>query len=267
MINLEDLFSLYINNTNLQTERSAAELVSCYYKYKNSLPKNYIYDFPDSVILKLTEACNLRCKHCFYANQPGFYNKNSELTTNEILELVDFLADEINILSITLTGGEVFIRKDFFEILKHIKQKYLPVIIQTNGILVDEVKAQQLGEVLNYKTDSVQISLEGADSKSHDEIRGSGTFEKTINAIKLLRQNSVRVRINMTLTTVSAPKMDSIFELCDDLNITNLSIGRYEVCSEQQQYLELTADDLMKYSYIILTKSANFKEIKMNYRH
>ncbi len=267
MINLENLFELYIHNKKtLQTQKLPAEMFSCYTKYKESLPKGYIFAFPNSIVLKVTEACNLRCKHCFYAEQPEFYNKRSELNTTEIKELIDFLVDEINIIFLTLTGGEVFVRKDFLEILNYIKQKYIPVIIQTNGVLIDEIKAKQLGKTLNLKTDSVQISLEGADAESHNKIRGDGTFEKAINAIQLLRKNNIRVQINMTLTTVSAPKIENIFELCRNLNVNWLSIGRLEICSDKQRYLELPTEELMNYSNILLTKAKKINDIKMDYR-
>lgn len=264
---LIDLFNLYLKSEEvLRIGMYNTQPLSCYAKYKNSLHSNYIYSFPETVILKVTEACNLRCKHCFYAEQPEYYDKCEEFSTKEINELINFLVDDINILSITLTGGEVFVKKDFLEILKHIKEKNLLTTIQTNGTLVNKEKAQELGQLLNQKTDSIQISLEGSDRDSHEQIRGIGTFDKTINAIKLLRNNNVRVQINTTLTTLSAPKMEQMFELCQELDVKQLSIGRYEVCNKNQQYLKLSTEELVKYSSIILRKAQNFKDIKVKYK-
>lgn len=264
---LENLFNLYNEHEIiLHKQNNNVKLSSCYGKYLNSLPKNYIFNFPNTVILKLTEACNLRCKHCFYAEQPEYYNKKLELNTEELIALIDFLADEINIFSITLTGGEVLIREDFFDILKHIKLKNLIVTIQSNGTLINKKKAKLLGNILNNKTDTIQISIDGADKISHEFIRGTGTFDKTINGIKLLRSQNLKVQINSTLTTISAPKMSNIFNLSKSLDANLLSISRYEVCDNKQQYLKLSNNELMKYSYEILENAKNFEKIKLNYK-
>lgn len=262
----ENLLKLYLNNEEILHHKKDVKSFSCYRKYLQTLPPNYVFSFPNTVIFKLTETCNLRCKHCFYAAQPEYYNKTSELSTKEIIEVINFLTDEINILSITLTGGEVFVRKDFFSILKHIKSKNLIVTIQTNGTLIDENKAYQLSKILNLKTDTIQISLDGMDSKSHDAIRGKNNFNKTINAIKLLRHKHIRVQINTTLTTVNTPNIKNIFSLCEDLKISSFSVAKYEVCDKKQAYLKLSIEELFKYSYILLTKAKEFKNIRMNYK-
>ena len=263
----EDLFKLYLSNEEvLRQKKKDVKPLSCYRKYLQTLPPNYVFSFPNTVILKLTEACNLRCRHCFYAEQPEYYNKILELNTEEIIELINFLVDEINILSITLTGGEVFVRQDFIHILKHIKSKNLIVTIQTNGTLINEEKANQLGKILNLKTDSIQISLDGIDKTSHETIRGKNTFDKTINAIKLLRKNQIKVQINTTLTTVSAPNIQDIFELCEELDVNTFSINKYEVCDEKQLYLKLSTDKLLEYSYKLLNKVKYFKNINMIYK-
>lgn len=263
---LENLFKLYLDNDMFwRKNASLSKELSCFTKYRKSLPENYIYSYPNSVVLKITEACNLRCKHCFFANNPDYYNKMFELETSEIKQLIDILTEDINIIAITLTGGEVFVKKDFLEILKYIKQKKLITTIQTNGVLIDNKKVQALKNILNKKTDSIQISLDGVDKISHEKIRGIGTFDETINAIKLLRENNIRVQINTTLTTISAPNMDKMFELCQELGVKLLSVSKYEVCSEEQKYLQLSASELMEYSNLLLEKAKQFKEVKMKY--
>jgi aspartyl aminopeptidase len=98
----------------------------------------------------------------------------------DIIELIDFLVDDLNILNLTLTGGEPFLRKDFTDIVLHAKNKNLPLVIQTNGTILQETDVKKLSEILYQKTDVIHISLEGADKDSHDNIRGKGTFDKTI---------------------------------------------------------------------------------------
>lgn len=268
MYSLEDIFNLFINNEKklLRMHSTQGRNLSCVEKYRHSVPLNYLYAFPNNVILKVTENCNLRCKHCFYEGNPNFYNKTGELTTEELKKLIDFLVNEINILSITLTGGEVFTQKDFLDILIHIKKKNLITTIQTNGILIDSEIAKKLGKILNPKTDAIQVSLEGADESSNDAIRGNGIFKKATQAMNLLRKNNINVQINTTLTTISAPNMNKMFELCNILDVNKLSISKYEVCNENQKYLSLSPTELLEYSYYILNTAQKFYNVKLKYK-
>lgn len=258
----DSYFRMFIEvNTKKSKNEVTSSKSSCLSKYKQSLPKNFYYSLPNSILLKLTSDCNLRCKHCFYSNTPEKYNQNLDYTFREVLALVDFLVKDLNILSLIYTGGEPFLRKDFLEIVEYTKQYYLPLIIQTNGTLINKNTADALAVLLDYKTDLIQISLEGGNKDTHEQIRGSGTFNKTIDAIKMLRANGIPVQINTTITSVNAPTLCEILELCKKLNVTKLSVNHFNVCHEKHRYLELTPEDNLHYNYKIFKESLKYPEI------
>ena len=256
-------FKLYIDN-RLNSKHTKPD--NWYSKYRKSFAKDFVFSLPYAFALKVTQACNLRCKHCFYYGNSDFYNKNNEFSTEEFYNLIDFLVDDLNVLFLTLTGGEPFVRSDFMDILSYIKSKNIPVRIQTNGTLINEDIVLKLKDILDLKNDLIHISLEGADKESNDTLRGEGTFDKVISTVKLLRQHNISVQINTTLTTLSAPKMTNIFKICKSMGVSNLDIGKFKVCNEKQKYLELNDDDLFNYSLEILTEIKKYPNIKIAYK-
>ena len=234
---------------------------SCVQKYKSSLPVGFCHDYPTTVSLKVTADCNLRCKHCYYSGEPATYNPENDIPKEDLCELIDFLVDDLNILNLTLTGGEPFLRKDFIDIISHAKTKNLPLVIQTNGTILTDGDIENLSKILYPKTDIIHISLEGANKKAHDNIRGKGTFDKTIKAIKLLRKYNLPVQINSTLTSVSAPDLENLFELCDSLNVNRLTIAKFHVCHENHKYLDVNLEDIISCGHRILEKKKKYPKI------
>ena len=114
MVNQEIIsqcFKLYIDN-RLNSKQAKPD--NWFDKYRKSLSKDFVYSLPYAFALKVTQACNLRCKHCFYYENSDFYNKNNEFSTEEFYKLIDFLVDDLNILFLTLTGGEPLLEKIFW---------------------------------------------------------------------------------------------------------------------------------------------------------
>src|SRR5215813_6510192 len=88
--------------------------------------------------LDLTYRCNERCVHCYLD-----HDDHGEMTLAEIKDLLDQLADA-GVFLLTISGGEIFLRPDLFEILEHARKLLFSVKIKTNGILIRESQARQL---------------------------------------------------------------------------------------------------------------------------
>ena len=92
-------------------------------------------NIPLSVQLDLTYRCNERCVHCYLD-----HDDHGEMTTAEIKHLLDEMADA-GVFILTLSGGEIFLRKDFFEILEHARRLMFCVKLKTNAVLIREREA------------------------------------------------------------------------------------------------------------------------------
>ena len=155
--------------------------------------KTYPARYRKHVHWSITGACNLKCRHCFMSAP---HAKHGAPTKEQLLQVVDQLA-ECGIFTVGITGGEPLIREDFFEILDALAEREISVsILYTNGWLLDEALLDKLEERKMHP--SFQLSFDGIGW--HDFLRGvPGAEEKTINALKLLRDRHYNVSVSMCI--------------------------------------------------------------------
>lgn len=143
-----------------------------------------------SLHLYLTNACNLRCTHC-YMNS-GVRTQN-ELNTIEILDVITKFKKAKG-TKIVLSGGEVLMRPDFPIIVESCKAHGLTVEVLTNGTLWNK----ELIEKVVSSIDKIQISIDGYCEKENAKVRGRGSFDKAMTTLGLLRQYNIPVEIAVT---------------------------------------------------------------------
>ncbi|WP_242296883.1 MULTISPECIES: radical SAM/SPASM domain-containing protein [unclassified Bacillus cereus group] len=178
---------------------------------------NINYNSPLWVGWKVTPRCDMECKHC-WANLHG-----EDQSLEKMLNVAKKLADA-GVIHITLTGGEPFMRKDLFQIIKYLKSRRIFIEIFSNGSLINSEKAKKLSSLLDLESDTVQISLDGACAETHDMQRKKGSFERVIKAIKNLKNNSIKVRVNYTATPINTNEIVDSYRLVSNLGIDIFSV-------------------------------------------
>ena len=148
-------------------------------------------------VIELTRRCNLRCAHCYI----GSHNTSKgELTTSEIRSVLGGLA-RAGCLNLIFTGGEIFLRPDLTELCEFARAKGFDLRLFTNGTLIDDKIAEKLAAV---GVCGVEISLYGK-RRAHDLVtRSPGSFKRSLNAIRSLQKNNIRV-------TIKSPVMKTNF--------------------------------------------------------
>ena len=142
---------------------------------------------PLSVHLDLTYRCNERCVHCYLD-----HDDHGEMTLAEITALLDQLA-EAGVFFLILSGGEIFLRPDLFTIVEHARKLSFSVKLKTNAVMIRRTKAERLAAL---GVDSVQVSVYSHRAEVHDSItKLPGSFRRTVEGIRLLRENGIRVSI------------------------------------------------------------------------
>lgn len=177
-------------------------------------------DAPICLTWELTYACNLECVHCLSSSgrrDPG------ELTTDEAKAVLDELHD-LQVFYINIGGGEPMIRRDFFELVEYSIAKGIGVKFSTNGAFIDAEKARRLA-VTDYL--DIQISLDGTDAATNDAVRGIGSYDTAIKAMKHLRESGFgEFKISVVVTRHNVDQLDAFKELADEfgaqLRITRL---------------------------------------------
>jgi AdoMet-dependent heme synthase len=129
--------------------------------------------------------CNLQCKHCFISCSPQNH-------THEMMNLKDVQqrlneSRDLGVKYYYITGGEVFMNPEIFEILTTILE-YGPLDVLTNGTLITSKKAARLREIQNSSSHKLQfrVSMESFEKKLNDQTRGQNSFSKASEGIRNL---------------------------------------------------------------------------------
>ena len=105
---------------------------------------------------------------------------------------------ELGVCKIRLTGGEPTIRKDFFGILKDMKQSSnIPKItMTTNGYRLDKI-AKQLHEA---GLDGINISIDSLNKETFKKLTGHDRLQEILAGIEILQKlNFKNIKVNAVL--------------------------------------------------------------------
>ena len=166
---------------------------------------------PLSVQLDLTYRCNERCVHCYLD-----HDDHGEMTTTEIKDLLDQLA-AAGVFFLILSGGEIFLRKDLFEIIEHARKLLFAVKLKTNAVMIRDAKAKRIAAL---GVESVQISVYSHRAQVHDAItKVRGSFRRTIEGATLLKSKGVRVSFANVLMKHNAGDYPEVQALAAGLGV------------------------------------------------
>lgn len=172
---------------------------------------------------KVTPKCNLNCIHCWAIT------KGEERNTEDMLKVIDKF-HKMQVIHVTLSGGEPFLRKDIFEILKYLKKKRIYIEIFTNGILLNEEKIEKLNKILDKNTDTIQISLDAATETTFFYQRRTKKFNIVVDNINLLKKHNFIVRTNFTATHINVNEIFDAYVLANKLGVDTFSVSHvYEL--------------------------------------
>jgi AdoMet-dependent heme synthase len=151
-------------------------------------------NIPLSVQMDLTYRCNERCVHCYLD-----HDDHGEMTTSEVKRVLAEMA-EAGVFLVTFSGGEIFLRKDFFEILEYARfELQFCVKIKTNAVMIRRAEAARLQEI---GVECVQISIYSHRPEVHDAITlVPGSLERSLRGASLLRSEGLRVIFANVLMT------------------------------------------------------------------
>ena len=166
---------------------------------------------PLSVQLDLTYRCNERCVHCYLDHED-----HGEMSTAEIKNLLDQMA-EAGVLFLTLSGGEIMLRKDFLEILEHARALLFSVKLKTNAILIREKEARRLHTLGVH---SIQISVYSHRPEVHDAItKVPGSLQRSLDAIRFLKSHGLNVTIANALMLQNMKDYPGVKALGEELGV------------------------------------------------
>lgn len=161
--------------------------------------------------LYITFDCNQRCQYCWIHN--NIYNSNFKMSTHMIEELLDE-AIKLGLKKVKITGGEPFTYPNLNEIVNTILSRGLEVDIETNGTLISQ---NWINSIMESKKLFFKISLDSISSYIHDNLADSEVFQKTINGVKLLANNSIRFGLVTVLNRLNIRQFEEIVDFAFNL--------------------------------------------------
>lgn len=161
--------------------------------------------------LQITDACNLRCKHC-YIGDAG----HNELSPNAIRTALKQF-EEMQGLRVLITGGEPLLHGKFHKINEMLPDFFLRKILFTNGVLLKKDLISAL------KVDELQVSIDGLE-RAHDGIRGPGTFKRSLEAVKQALDAGFDVSISTMVHRGNLSDFDRMERLFKDMGIKDWTV-------------------------------------------
>lgn len=174
----------------------------------------------------ITERCNKRCHHCYQNGRP-----TKELPLDDLRTILDRMDNALQKWdrqgSLSLTGGEPFVRQaELFSLMDRVDDldTFSHYDILTNGSFVSDETAKQLAR--HRKLRRVQVSLEGSSPARNDAIRGDGSFDETLRAIRVMKRHGIVVSVMMTISRFNSFDVPAVLKLVQSEGVDTFALER-----------------------------------------
>ncbi|MBR7091610.1 MAG: radical SAM protein [Clostridia bacterium] len=214
-----------------------------------------------SVQFELTFRCNEHCRHCYC---PRENEVTKELSTTEIKHVIDDLR-LMNVVELTFTGGDLFVRNDAFEIMEYAYSQGFAINIFTNGTLLKDEDFYRLKKLYPR---SIHFSIYNYIPEKHDAFTQlPGSFNKTTDAIKKCKLLGIPTNIKVSLVEENYEDVEGIMNLAKELGttiqvsmqVTPTNNGGMGPTEHRLKSVELYADVMKKVdAHILLSCSGDF---------
>jgi SynChlorMet cassette radical SAM/SPASM protein ScmE len=163
---------------------------------------------PREVGIEITARCNLHCRYCYFFENPAVDYR--DLPAEEWLRFFDELG-RLQVMEVTIAGGEPFIRHDLPQVLEGIVRNRMRFSLLSNGSLIEDEIASFIASTgrCNY----VQVSIDGSSAQIHDIVRGKGSFEGALRGIRLLKRHGIPVAVRVTIHHYNVHDLENIASL------------------------------------------------------
>jgi SynChlorMet cassette radical SAM/SPASM protein ScmE len=182
---------------------------------------------PKHVDIAITGKCNLACQYCFYADEMV---ARTNLPTERWLSFFEELG-RLGVMTVCLTGGEVFTRPDLFELIDGIIANRMRYSLLSNGTMITEetLKQFEIGK-RRQRLDSIQISVDGSRAEVHDLSRPK-SFGRALRGLKLLKEAGYPVTVRVTINRHNVDDLENVAHLLlEEVGLSSFSTNEAYAC-------------------------------------
>lgn len=245
-------------------------IVNKFYSFFLKNSKNLKVAYPSTIMLEVTNHCNLKCITCPREYLFGDQMDKGYMDFEKLKKIVDEVYPYID--SIGLTGlGETLLFKDLLNTINYIKSKSKGIIVSCsiNAHLKNSVDiVSQLAD----KIDTIQISMDGL-GEIYDEVRLGGNFTFFLanlkRIIELTYDSETDILLNVVLLKENYHQMSKMVEFANDLKIKYLSmvpINLVSITDEDISYYKLFfSEEFQKELDRAKVSAKKYKELEFTY--
>jgi AdoMet-dependent heme synthase len=204
---------------------------------------------PLTINWAITNRCNFKCRHCYSRTDPS-----EELDRQTLFACIEKLV-VFGVLSINFGGGEPLLRSDLLEIASHASQRGLRVSMNSNGYLIDLIKARELKGAGFAK---VGISIDSHLPEVHDNFRGiKGSYQRAVSALSWLREAGIKTSLSTVICKINHHAIEDLVHFAVAHGVQQLNFHNFK-CSglgySNKDDLDLSPDEWKEF-YLIAMKA------------
>ena len=179
---------------------------------------------PLSGTFELTPVCNMDCKMCYVRLSRQDQEAIGPLADADIWLQLAQRAKDAGMLYLLVTGGEPFLHPQFRQIMEGLHKMGLIITINSNGTMIDEDTVRWLKKCPPVR---INISLYGASDETYARLCGNPKgFTQVTNAIRLLKEAGISVKLNCSLTPYNAEDLPKIAAFSEEKSLI-LQVATY----------------------------------------
>ncbi|MDD5555706.1 MAG: radical SAM protein [bacterium] len=196
----------------------------------------------DAAYIECAGTCNLDCRFCFSRHTDEPLGIMTAETFARVARRLFPYAYSVNFVGY----GEPLLNPRLPRMIRTAKSYGREAHLTTNGVLMDEGRICAL---IAAGTDSIAVSLDGADAAVHDANRGAGSFRRTVRNMDILRKVMRRRRlerpllhIDVILTRSNRAQIPALIRLARDLGASCVNLAHLQACGEGEAAESLAAE-------------------------
>lgn len=205
---------------------------------KDYYEDNLKLDTPIKIQWKITNKCNLKCKHCYLGKLDGF-----ELPFEKADEIADTIINS-NVMEVTISGGECLTYKGIEKIIKKFLINGIKVDVFTNALLLKIVLDKIDSDILNKSALLFYVSVDGLKS-SHEQIRGKNKFDKTIENIKYAIEKGYPVVTNTVINKINYCDIMDMIVLLKQMGVKDVQLSNLIVQGSADNSMKISLSEQM----------------------
>ena len=206
------------------------------------------------LLWEITTFCNLNCYFC-HRTKPYQYGPTLEEIKSTAVKL-----KSVGINDIILSGGEPLIRKDFFDIVRFLREQGYNLDVCTNAYKLDKSIIPLLKSYFN----EISVSLDSCQPLLHNELRGrKDAFLSTVKGLDLLIENDFDVHVTTLINEKTIEFAEETVDFLYKRGIRSIAlIG--EVPVNETDYFIISNETQTNLMNLVKKMRAKYSDLRLN---